>query len=100
MQPELAVDEIELGRRDQAAMRDPHAIERAVEIGRPEIEEVDELGKARRKIVVLPDIALQQPLMVWKAVEDLGGRQRKALDLAKEGRVGMAIPARLVLAPT
>ena len=60
VQPELARDEAELGRRDQAPMHHANAIERAVEIGRPEIEEVGELGKARREVVVLPDIALQQ----------------------------------------
>ena len=87
MQPEHAVDEVELGRRDQPAMRHPHAIERAVKIGLPEIEKVDELGKARREIVVLPDIALQQRLMIRKAVDDFRRGQSEAFELTTESRV-------------
>src|SRR5262245_56322256 len=99
MQPELAADEAELRGRDQPAMRHSHAIERAVEIGLPKIEELDELGKARREIVILPDVALQQHLMIRKAVDDLRRGQRKSLDLAKESRVDHRNPARVVFAP-
>jgi len=35
MQPELALQEAEFLRRDQPPVRDAHAVERAVEIGRP-----------------------------------------------------------------
>jgi hypothetical protein len=51
MQAKLALDEAELGRRDEPAVRHADAVERAVEIGVPEIEEVGELWKARREIV-------------------------------------------------
>ena len=81
------MDEVELGRRDQPAMSDAHAIERAVEIGLPEPEEVGKLGKERRHIVVLPDIAPQQHLMVRQAVDNFSCGQRESFDLAKESRV-------------
>jgi hypothetical protein len=48
VQPELALNEVELLRRDQSAMRDANAVERAVKIDRPEIEKIGELGEARR----------------------------------------------------
>ena len=70
MQPELALDEAELCRRDQPAVRHANAEERAVEIGVPEIEEVEELGEVRGEVVVLPDIALQQLRVVRQPVED------------------------------
>src|SRR5262245_31093216 len=99
MQPELAVDEVELGRRDQPAMRDAHTVERAVKIGFPEIEKAGELGKARREIVVLPDIALQQHLMIRKAVDDLRRSEREAFELSSESRVGHGPPACLLFLP-
>jgi hypothetical protein len=83
MQAELAFDKAELGRSDQPAMGDADAVERALQISRPEIEKVSELGEARREIVILPDIALQKLRMVGKAIEDLGGGQREAFDLAE-----------------
>src|SRR6476659_2005259 len=92
MQAELAVDEVEFRWRDQPAMRHAHAIERAVEVCLPELEEVGELGKARRHIIVLPDIALEQRLMIRKAVDNLSRGQRKSLDLAKESRVDHGTP--------
>ena len=94
MQPELALDEAELCRRDQPPVRHANAEERAVEIGVPEIEEVEELGEARGEVVVLPDIALQQLRVVRQPVEDFRRGQLEPLDLAKEGRVhGVMRPA-------
>src|SRR5437867_384914 len=93
MQAELAFDEAELRRRDQPPVRHANAIERAVEIRVPEIEEVSELGEAGREVVVLPDIALQQLGVVRKPVEDLGRGEREALDLAKERSVHVESPA-------
>ena len=88
MQAEFAGHEAELGRLDQPPMRDQHAVERAVEIAIPEIEEVDELREARRDIVILPDIALKQLGVIWQAVEDLRRGQREPLDLPEEVGVG------------
>jgi hypothetical protein len=64
-----------------------NAIKRAVEIGGPEIEKIGELRKARRQIVILPDIALQQSRVIGEAVKDFRRGERKALDLAKQGGV-------------
>src|SRR5688572_10437417 len=74
-------------------MRHQHAVERAVEIGLPEIEKVDELGETRREVVVLPDIALQQLGMIGQAIKNLGRGQREPLDLTFEGGVGHGSPA-------
>src|SRR5687767_3262623 len=93
MQAKLAFDEGELGRRDQPPMRDPDTIERAVEIGGPEVQKIRKLGKARREIVILPDIALEEARMVRDAIEDLGRGEGEALDLALEGMVGHGGPA-------
>src|SRR5512132_2581915 len=98
MQPELAADEVE---RLVISARDaPPARGRA---GRrdwpPRIEKVDELGKARCEIVILPDIALQQHLMIRKAVDDFGRGQSQAFELTEESRVGHGPPACLLFLP-
>src|SRR5262249_2815545 len=46
----------------------------ALEVAFPEIEELGEIGKAGRQIQVLPDVALQNGLVVGHPVEDFGGR--------------------------
>src|SRR6185437_13925016 len=45
MQPELAVDRLELGRLDQLAMRDLHRVQRTFELVLPERQEAHQLGK-------------------------------------------------------
>src|SRR3990170_6335975 len=92
VQPELAFDETELGRRYQPPMRHANAVQRAVEIGVPEIEEVEELGEAWGEVVVLPDIALQKLRMIRQPVKDFRRGQREPLDLAKEGSVHGFVP--------
>ena len=49
MQPELAPDEAELRGRNQPPMRHADPVKRAIEIRRPEIEEVGELGETWRR---------------------------------------------------
>ena len=61
MQPELAVDRTDLGRLDQPGMRHGDRVQRALQGLQPEIEEFVERWKYRTEIVILPDIALQQP---------------------------------------
>src|SRR5262245_57815179 len=68
MQPEFAFDKAEVGGRNQPTVRHANAVERAVEIGVPEAEEIGELGEARGEIVVLPDIALQKPRIIRQTV--------------------------------
>jgi hypothetical protein len=60
-----------------------HAVERPIEIGRPIIQKIDELRKFRRHVVVLPDVALQQPRVVWQAIEDFCGGEGESLKLAQ-----------------
>src|SRR5262245_45039463 len=97
MEQELAIHEAEVTRRDQSPVRDSNAVERAVEIGIPEVEKVDEFGEARREVVVLPDIALQKLGMVGQAVEYFCCGQREALELASEGSVHLLSAAGPVL---
>ena len=47
----------------------------------PERQETLQFGEVRAEIVVLPDIALQQPGMIRAPVEDMGGSQPVAGDL-------------------
>src|SRR4051794_7255451 len=51
-------------------MGHPHTIERPLQIGAPEREELVELGKARGKVVLLPDELLQDRAVVRHAVEN------------------------------
>ena len=87
VQPELALDEAELLRRDQAPVRHADAIERTFEIGGPKAEEIGEPWEARREIVVLPDIALKQAPMVRELIENLRRGERIALKLAEQGSI-------------
>ena len=48
----------QLCRRDEPLVRHRHAIQFAVEIARPEIEEMLEPREARMDIVLLPDVGL------------------------------------------
>jgi hypothetical protein len=61
-------DHAQLRRTDQRFMGDPYLRQLAVEIGRPEIEELDQLGELRRQIVVLPDEGLQQCRIVRQRI--------------------------------
>jgi len=61
MQPQLDIDEAKLLRRDKTPMRDAHPIERPIEIGGPEIQEMQEFRKLGGNIEVLPDIGLPVP---------------------------------------
>src|SRR5262245_43726147 len=71
MQLELAIDEAKLLRRNEPTMSDTYPVERPIETGYPEIQETQEFWKFGGKVEVLPDIALQQHLMVRKAIDDL-----------------------------
>jgi hypothetical protein len=48
------------GRPDQPLMGDTHRVQRSIEAGAPEIEEMCKFWKVRRKVVLLPDELLQQ----------------------------------------
>jgi hypothetical protein len=83
VQPEFALDKPKLLRRDEAPMRDTYAVERPIKIRSPVIEEIDELRKIRGNIVVLPDVALEQPREVRQAIKDFRRGEGKALELAQ-----------------
>jgi len=84
MQPELAVDRLQLGRLDQLAMRDLHRVQRAFQLLLPERQEALQLRKFREQIVSLPDVGLQQPTMIGTPIQDVCGRQAKASNLLAE----------------
>ncbi len=54
----IAVGEAELGRLDQLGVGHPHAVDLAVEIVLPEVEELGQGGELGRQVEVLPDEAL------------------------------------------
>lgn len=86
LQPEFAAHRAEIGGSDQILVGDGDPEQLAVELRLPEGEELVELGKARGEIVVLPDVFLQDRGMVGQAVENAGGGQSIARDLAGEVR--------------
>src|SRR6056297_935299 len=84
MQLQHPVDGLEFRRLDQPAMGDRDAVEQAVDLARPEIEEALEHRELRSGIVFLPDEILQQAGMVGQTVEYIGGDQAIALHLLDE----------------
>src|SRR5262249_54230308 len=80
VQPKHAIDRLEIRRLDQARMRDDDRVQRPLELLLPEGEKLLQLRKFRKQIVVLPDIALQQPLLIGPAVNDLRRRQAVTLE--------------------
>src|SRR5215470_723872 len=97
VQPEYAADRPDLGRRDQARMRDTHRMQRAFELGLPEFEEPVEFGEARVQIVVLPDVGLEQPGVVGPPVQNVRGGEPVSFELPAEVSAGHGV---LLLADT
>jgi hypothetical protein len=73
MQPEFAFERFDLGRLDQFRMSHHNAMQRPVELFPPERQEFDQDGKIRRKVVVLPDIGLQQARVIRQMIENTRG---------------------------
>src|SRR5258708_9165498 len=84
MQAKFAVDRAQLGRLDQARVRDDHRVQRSLELFEPERQKPIEHRKPRTEVVVLPDIRLQERRMIGQSIENLRGREAVALDLAAE----------------
>src|ERR1700704_4854117 len=80
VQPELAVDCANLGRLDQAGMRDRDRVQRPLELLQPEGEEAVEDREFGTQIVVLPQIGLQQRRMIGHPVENMSRGEPVALD--------------------
>src|SRR3954452_6958586 len=53
IEPELAINGAQVGRPEQGLVGHPHAIERPIEIGSPERQELVELGKGGKLIHTL-----------------------------------------------
>ena len=68
VEAEFAVDCFELGRLDELAMRHLHRVQRALKLFLPEVQELLQFGELRKQVVVLPDVALEQLLMIRPAV--------------------------------
>ena len=75
VQAEDAVDGAELGRLDQLLVRHADRMQRPFQLVLPEGQERFRVGELREKVVVLPDVALQQPAVVRTPVKDLRGGQ-------------------------
>src|ERR1700730_17175530 len=80
----LAVGRANFGWPDQSRVRDCHRMQRPFQLTPPEIEKFLQLWKARKQIVILPDIDLQQSLMVRQAIENFRGGEPVGFDLLAE----------------
>ena len=69
-------------------MCDRHAIELAIEVARPEVEELHEPWEAGVDIVILPDVALKKRWMIRHAIKDLRRRETEAGELGSEIAIG------------
>jgi hypothetical protein len=92
VQSEFRTDRLEFRRLDEARMSHRHRMKQAVELARPEIEELFQLGEMRVKVVVLPDKVLKYAGMIRHAVKDTGSRQPKPFELTAEVGGGHADP--------
>jgi len=84
MQSKFPADRLKLRRLDQLGVRDANRMQRPLKLLLPEGQEALQLGKFGKQIVVLPNVGLQQPLMIGTPVQDVGGCQAKAFDLPAE----------------
>ena len=73
VEAEFAVDCFELGRLDEFVVRHLHRVQGAFKLGLPENQKSLQLGEVGEEVIVLPDVTLEQPVMVRPAVEDMRG---------------------------
>jgi hypothetical protein len=71
---------------DKPPMREPHGMERAFQIDLPELQKSRHLGKVGRKIVVLPNVSLENRTEIGQVVKDMSRGQTVAFQLALEVR--------------
>src|SRR5579872_1908897 len=76
------------GRPDQVLVRDPDRVQRAFEFALPIVKEAMERREVRRRIVILPDIELQESRVVRQMVMDFHRGQTIA------GPLQQKLPAR------
>ena len=65
-------------------MGDGDGMKQAVQLPRPEIEKLLQLGEMRVQVVLLPDVGLQDSGMIGHSVQDVGGRQTEPFELPTE----------------
>ena len=71
MKAELTIGKFHFSRGDQALVGHKHRMKLAIKIVTPEMQKFIEHGKARRDIIFLPDIGLQQLGMIGHVIENL-----------------------------
>src|SRR5215216_6670846 len=86
VEAEFAVDGAHFRRPDEARVGDRHRVQRAFQRSLPEEEKLLQQRERRAQIVILPDVALQQPGMVGTPIEDMRGGQAVAVELLLEIR--------------
>jgi hypothetical protein len=84
MQLELAGHGAKFSRLDQPAMTDHDRMQNPFQLAFPKFQKLRQFWKMRVKIVVLPDIALQERRVVGHSIENVSGRQPETLHLAAE----------------
>ena len=72
MQHENAIHWFDLGRFDEAGMRDRDRMQDTFERFLPEFQKTPQFREIWAEVVVLPDVGLQQPGMVRAPVQDVG----------------------------
>ena len=73
MQSENAIHRFDLGRFDEAGMRDRHRIQGTFERFLPELQKTPQFREIWAEVIVLPDVGLQQPRMVRAPIQDVRG---------------------------
>lgn len=68
VQLEFTIDMAPFTGANEASMAVANGMQRAIQFSLPEVQEFPHLGKFRSKIVVLPDIGLQNGLKMGNAV--------------------------------
>ncbi len=100
MQPKFAIERFKLGRLDQLRMSHHDAMQRPVELFPPERQEFDQDRKIWRKVVVLPDIGLQQTRVIRQMIENSRGGKpisRELLDKIGRRFVSILLVAAMAL---
>lgn len=81
LQLELTLDPAPFVWSDQTLVGIADGMQRPVEARLPEVQKLVHFRKIRRKIIVLPDIGLQDGFEFGNAVEDMRGGKSIAIEL-------------------
>jgi hypothetical protein len=78
VEQDLSVHLLPLARLDQQLVGISDRMERTIQPGLPEFEELIEPREVRSRVIILPNEALQQGFIVGHVIEDLGGSESMA----------------------